>query len=223
MIKAVVFDLDDTLISEKEYMIGGFKAVASKISSDFNFDSFMMFLKIKQLSEKSYSNVFNRVLDFYGIKYDLSYINELVKVYRNHDTKVQFYNDIIPIIDELRKRKIKLGIITDGYKETQVNKLNQLNCSALFDSIIITDNFGREYWKPHKLPYIRVSKELGVSYNEMIYIGDNPSKDFSGANELGIKTIQITRINGIYRDNAVKAGYEAKAKIYDMRDLIYHI
>jgi putative hydrolase of the HAD superfamily len=223
MIKAVVFDLDDTLISEKEYMIGGFEAVANEVSRDFRIDGREIFLTIKRLSEESSKNVFNRLLDFYALEYDESYILQLVKTYREHDINIKFYKDVMPVLYVLKGRNIKLGIITDGYKEAQNKKIQSLNCSEIFDSIIITDELGREYWKPHRLSYERTALKLGVSYKEMIYVGDNISKDFIGANKLGIKTIQIIRENRIYGSNVLKGEYEASIKIFSMTDLLEYL
>lgn len=223
MIKAVVFDLDDTLISEKEYIRSGFKVVSKKIAIDNKLNEDIVFNKALELFEISSKEVFNRILDEFEIKYSKEYILELIKCYREHKPNIEFFEDVIPTINKLKKAGYKLGIITDGYKETQLAKLEALNCRNLFDEIIITDELGREFWKPHEKPYKMMAKKLDINLNEMIYIGDNVNKDFVTANKLGVITVYIDRKNAIYKDQTYKEGNKnmlAKFNIKKLRDII---
>ncbi|MPM66840.1 Pyrophosphatase PpaX [bioreactor metagenome] len=133
--------------------------------------------------------------------YDEDYIKSLLKIYRNHIPKINLYNDAKDIIDTLYNRNLKLGIITDGYVETQKNKLKVLNINNYFDYILITDELGKEYWKPHRKPYDIMKEQLNVCYEEMVYIGDNVSKDFVTPNKLGMKSIMINRMDRVYKNN----------------------
>ena len=62
MIKAVIFDLDDTLISESEYIKSGFESVSKEISNKYNLDYKDVVKKTNDLFSHSSKNVFNRVL-----------------------------------------------------------------------------------------------------------------------------------------------------------------
>ena len=174
---------------------------------------------MKELFAESTKNVFNRTLEYFHINYMNNEILELIDIYRNHKPKIKFFDDVIPTILELRRRGIKTGIITDGYKETQINKIEALNSRELFDEIIITDELGREFWKPHERSYKIMAKNLGVNFSEMIYVGDNEEKDFIGANKLGIYTSCIIRANGIYSKKLLDLGYKAKKYIYTLNML----
>lgn len=216
MIKAVVFDLDDTLISEKQYVKSGFKVVSNKISNDYNLDWEIVFNKMLELFEGESKEVFNRILDNFNIKCIKEYILELIKSYREHTPEIEFFNDVIPTITDLRNKGYKLGIITDGYKETQIRKIEVLKCRELFDEIIVTDEFGREFWKPHEKPYKLISERLGVNLDEMIYVGDNVTKDFVTANKLGLETFKIARDDRVYSSLDIGEEYLAK---YEIREL----
>ena len=159
----------------------------------------------------------------FNIKYKKEEVLYLVKEYREHKPNIEFYKDVIPTINKLRNNGYKLGIITDGYKETQNKKIDVLNCKTLFDEIIITDELGKEYWKPHERSYKLMSKKLNVDLSEMVYIGDNEAKDFVTANLLGVKTIRIERINGIYKENLLSNRYKAKYKLDCLEDLLYFL
>lgn len=219
MIKAIVFDLDDTLISEKEYVKSGFKVVSNKIAEDYGLNSEVVFNKMLELFEESAKEVFNRVLDSFNIKYTKEIIVELIKSYREHTPDIKFFDDVIPTINDLRNKGYKLGIITDGYKETQLRKIEVLKCRELFDEIIITDELGREFWKPHEKPYRLMSEKLSVKLENMIYIGDNVMKDFITANKLHIETICIERISGIYNQAKMNKEYLSRYKIKNLYGL----
>ena len=223
MIKAIVFDLDDTLISERDYIKSGFKYVSKIISDRYKLDNNEVYEVMRELFKESPKNVFNRVLDNFNIKYKKEEVLYLVKEYREHKPNIEFYKDVIPTINKLRNNGYKLGIITDGYKETQNKKIDVLNCKTLFDEIIITDELGKEYWKPHERSYKLMSKKLNVDLSEMVYIGDNEAKDFVTANLLGVKTIRIERINGIYKENLLSNRYKAKYKFDCLEDLLYFL
>ena len=220
MVKAVVFDLDDTLISERQYIESGFKVVSKFIGDKYNLDNDIVFECMNMLFEESSKEVFNRVLDSFKIKYSKEELLYLIKVYREHTPEIEFFEDVIPTLEMLREKGMKLGIITDGYKETQSRKIEVLKCKELFDEIIITDEFGREFWKPQEKSYKLIAERLGVKLNEMIYVGDNVAKDFVTANELGITSICIQRNNRIYKGLEVEDNkYLPKEKIINLREI----
>lgn len=219
MIKAVVFDLDDTLISEREYVLSGFNVVSKEISYRYNLDSSIVFKKMQELFNESSKEVFNRILEFFNVDYTKEEIIDLINIYRNHKPEIEFYDDVIPTLKELKDKGIKVGIITDGYKETQRRKLDVLKCNELFDEIIITDELGREFWKPHEKPYKMMAEKLGVELNEMAYIGDNVAKDFITANKIDICTIYIERKNGIYNDINNSSNYLSKYNINYLNEI----
>ena len=200
MVKVVVFDLDDTLISEKEYIRSGYLHVAGIIEDRFAMDKKQVFDELMSLFNVSPLNVFNRLYDKYQIKYSKEMILELVKEYRGHFPDIQFYNDVIPCLSELKKSGVKVGIITDGYAQAQRQKLKAVEADMYFDEIIVTDELGRDYWKPHPKAFEIIKERFGVSFDEMIYVGDNPGKDFYISTIYPIKTVRIFR-DGVHKDN----------------------
>ena len=220
MIKAVVFDLDDTLISEREYIKSGFNVVAEVLSEKYQLLQEDVFFKLMSLFQESPKNVFNRLLDFYQIDYTTEEIKELIVSYRHHLPNISLYEDAKFILNELSEKSLKLGVITDGYQVTQRNKLLSLGIDAYFDAIIVTDELGREFWKPHARPYELIKAQLDVEFNEMIYIGDNVSKDFVTAKKLGIKTIHIKRDEGVYIDLKYDEDYQADYQINSLEQVI---
>lgn len=219
MIKAVIFDLDDTLISEKEYVRSGFRQVAINISKEYNLDIDKVYELLLDTFEEDSKNVFNRVLDKLNISYEIDDIKKLVEIYRGHKPEIKLYDDAKYILDTLYKKGIKLGIITDGYKITQRNKLEALNIEDYFECIVVTDELGREFWKPHRKSYEIMKNKLKFDYDEMVYVGDNLSKDFVTANKLGMKTVFINRIEGVYSGVEIDDEYLASLEVTNLRKL----
>ena len=200
MIKAVVFDLDDTLVSEKEYIKSGYRHIAEVIGQRFNINKDQVYIDLFQLFRESPHNVFNRLYEKYHIEYSKEMIIDLVNEYRGHFPDVQYYDDVMQCLNELKVLGIKIGIITDGYAQAQRQKLKAVEADMYFDEIIVTDELGRDYWKPHPKAFEIIKERFGVSFDEMIYVGDNPGKDFYISTIYPIKTVRIFR-DGVHKDN----------------------
>lgn len=198
MIKLIVFDIDDTLYNELDYVKSGYKVVSEFLIKKYNIkDCYKKLIDLFCISSK---NVFNRLLDEEKIIYDSDDIFELVNIYRNHFPNIKISDDKIEVIKEL-KNNYKLAIVSDGNYSTQKLKSDALGLESFFDKIILTDKFGKEYWKPSNKAFELLSKKFNVSFEEMIYIGDNPNKDFYYS-FYGIRTIRFVNYLGIYfKDN----------------------
>ena len=200
MVKAVIFDLDDTLISEKEYIKSGYRHIAEVIGQRFNINKDQVYIDLFQLFRESPHNVFNRLYEKYQIEYSKEMIIDLVNEYRGHFPDVQYYDDVMQCLNELKVLGIKIGIITDGYAQAQRQKLKAVEADMYFDEIIVTDELGRDYWNPHPKAFEIIKERFGVSFDEMIYVGDNPGKDFYISTIYPIKTVRIFR-DGVHKDN----------------------
>lgn len=204
MIKAVIFDLDDTLVPEIEYVKSGFHFVSDLVARKTDFDKCKIYDMLMSLFYIDPKFVFNRLLNKLNIPYTESDISLLVEAYRNHEPELFFYDDVLPCLEELYRRGIKTGIITDGYITTQQRKLNVLNANKYFEQIIITEELGREYWKPHPKAFEIMVKILDVDFKEAIYVGDNPEKDFYIGNIYPIDTVRIVREGSLKNNNYYK-------------------
>jgi putative hydrolase of the HAD superfamily len=218
MVKAVVFDLDDTLISEKEYIKSGYRHIAGIIDDRFAIDKNEVFDDLMSLFEVSPLNVFNRLYDKYQIEYSKEMVLDLVNEYRGHFPDIQFYDDVLPCLLELKRSGIKVGIITDGYAIAQRQKLKAIHADEYFDEIIVTDELGREYWKPHPKAFELMKEKFKVNFDEIIYVGDNPEKDFYISRTYPIKTVRILR-DGVHSDKSYLKEIEADISIHHLQEI----
>jgi putative hydrolase of the HAD superfamily len=215
--KAIVFDLDDTLYKEADFVYGAFMEVAHYLSEKYRIDKDELYQSmIKLLSEKGRGSIFNDICDMYNLDED---IDSLVEIYRNSAPDISLYPDAELFLKHARG-KYKLGLLTDGLYYVQRNKIRLLGIEEYFDSIVVTDELGKDFWKPNTAPYIRIANELSVPLESMMYVGDNPKKDFYGAKKLGISTVRVIRTSGDYMNLKLDRAYEADIVIQNMNELI---
>lgn len=193
-LKAIIFDLDDTLYSEKEYVRSGFRAIADTLP------------QIKQMEEKLWQafeqkkSAIDEVLTAEGI-----YTDELkqkcLSAYRLQQPNIHLYEGTYELLQQFRVDGYKLGIITDGRPEGQRTKIKALGLDKLMDYIIITDELGGvKYRKPNKVAFIKMQETLDVAFEKMCYIGDNIKKDFIAPEMLGIRAIYFLNSDGLYNN-----------------------
>lgn len=208
MYKVVLFDLDDTLYLERDYVYSGYKVIANFIGEKYNLLSDDLYFKMIELSKESYSNVFNRLFNFYDIKIDNNELKKIIGIYKNHFPNIKLCKDSEKAINILLEKGIRLGLITDGDSIQQRNKINALKIEKYFEKIIITDELApnREFWKPNKKAFEIMVDFFKEEPRNMLYIGDNLNKDPFGALEVGINFKQIKRKDSI--------SYYEKSKYY---------
>lgn len=217
-IKSLVFDLDDTLYCETDFVLSGFKAVDQWLCQRYHFYGFYSCAHhLFNMGERKF--IFNKSLELLNVTFNQNEILELVEVYRSHDPVIQLFDDAKWVLDSINYTT-KLGLITDGYLMTQKNKVKALNIEERFHTIIYSDSFGRDNWKPSIVPYQNASIGLQCLHNECVYIGDNLSKDFITAKKLGWKTVHINRLDGIYSNSKVDPDYQAHYQINNLRELL---
>ena len=218
--KAIIFDLDDTLILEKDYVRSGYQAVSKVLESKLQMKSSMIDQLLWQLFEDDSKQVFNRFFDYLQISYEISDIKNLIKIYREHKPKIELLEDAKETIQILKSRSIKLGIISDGYSITQRNKVEAIGADKIFDKVILTDELGQEFWKPDKKAFELMQQEFQVPFEEMIYVGDNPLKDFYVKKYIPIMTARIYRKDGVYKDREYRENIKEDYSLNSLKELL---
>jgi putative hydrolase of the HAD superfamily len=218
MIKAIIFDLDDTLYNEREFVFGAFKEVSDYLADKYKLNETIVYEDIIQIfKEYGRGKIFNMICEKYSIDENIS---ELIKIYRESKPLLNLYKDAEEILLWLKANNYKIGLITDGMSMVQWNKIDALRLKSRVNSIVVSDDLGKDYWKPHEKPYRECIKVLGIREDECMYVGDNPNKDFIGARKLNISTIRIIREAGDHMKVSLEEAYEADYKINSLKDII---
>jgi len=195
--QAIIFDLDDTLYPEREYVLSGFAAVAEWAEEQFGLTRDESFATLRRLYEDGVrGRTFNLWLQAQGLE-EARWVPELVRVYREHTPHIALFPGIILLLNQLHS-VCRLGLLTDGYLAVQRRKVASLNIAECFQAIVYSDEFGREAWKPSPIPFLAVTDRLGVAPEATVYVADNPAKDFIGARELGMHTLWARYSQGDY-------------------------
>jgi len=206
-VKAIIFDLDDTLYPEWAYAFSGFDAVAAAFR-DLLGDPATAAGEMRRLFDTEHRpRVFNAILRERGLRdaggEQSTSVKELVErmiaTYRKHAPTISLHADADEVLTRLGAR-YKLGLITDGPAVSQWAKIDALGLRGRLDEIIITAELGSQHAKPHPRAFELMAERLGVTPTACVYVADNPAKDFVAPNALGWTTVRIVRPDGIYRD-----------------------
>jgi len=218
-IKGLILDLDDTLYPEIDYIKSGFHAVSRYVATNHDDeDTFYSYLL------RNYTNGVGRK-NFNLLKkdFDLDCSEEiLIKIFRKHEPRIECFPDALHFLKSYTK-KIPLILLTNGSKTSQNLKIDSLGVRKYFHSIYITDEYGKDFWKPSSRIYHRIVKECGIEASSIGVIGDNPARDFIAPNRMNMETIRISRPSNIFfslRNNGISSAKYTLSNFDELTHLI---
>jgi putative hydrolase of the HAD superfamily len=177
----VVFDLDDTLYAERDFVRSGFRAVARAIERQTGKNYLPV---LTEWLEAKQDDPFGRLVADYGLAIDKA---ALVQTYRNHLPDLKLSEPVARLLDGLRVSGKALGILTDGRSVTQRNKIRALGLERWINTIVISEEFGSS--KPDERNYRHFERLYPM--RRCVYVGDNLAKDFITPNHLGWQTVCV--------------------------------
>ncbi|WP_276353620.1 HAD family hydrolase [Cohnella caldifontis] len=213
----IVFDLDDTLYEEITFVRSGFRAVAAYLHRRFGIhpeESYAEMIEI--LDAEGRGRVFDRMLALHN-RLSVQLTKECLAVYRSHEPAIALAADAVKCLEQLAA--FPIYIVTDGNKLVQRRKLQAL---GLLDDprirrCFITRRFGVRNEKPSPYCFLKICELERANPEDVIYIGDNPNKDFVGIKPLGFRTVRILR--GAYAKLRMRETHEADRQIRDLAEL----
>jgi len=190
MFKAIIFDLDDTLIDFRErkkvLITASVKAmIKAGLHEKFNslhkeFTAFYWDIGIED------QNIFEKFfVKKYG-KVDYRVMAHAIIAYRLANVPLlKPYPDVIKVLKILKRKGIKLAVLSDAPRMNAHIRLVEVGLDGIFDVIITKDDVGEI--KPSPLGFKMILERLGVEASDCLMVGDNPSRDVVGAKNAGIK------------------------------------
>lgn len=195
--KAILFDLDDTLYNQREWLSGAFLLAGQCLEDELGVPALRAQAKLLDLSAKygsSSGNLFNRLLASYDIAEDPVLIEALVRrFYEYCPPKLPTYPGVFKTLRGIRSAGLVCGVITNGRSEVQRSKINALGIAEFFTVVLVSGDFGDAWKKPSSRMYREALVELGMEGSECVYVGDNPGIDFVPAREAGYYTVRVRK------------------------------
>jgi putative hydrolase of the HAD superfamily len=189
MLQAIIFDLDDTLFEEGDFVISGFRAVAKKIaeSAGAATEDVFQFL-LKEYRENGRGKIFNVAFRQYGISDSQDQVESFVQLYRRHLADISLYPGVESLLMRL-KNNYRLAIVTDGAVEMQSNKIRALGLHQLVDHVVYCWNIG--YPKPDPKGCSAAIEHFDILPSQAMVIGDHPLNDIYVGKRIGTLTARV--------------------------------
>jgi len=209
MIKAVIFDLDNTLIDFLKM-----KRMACSEAVDAMIDAGLKIRKDKALKELyalygvygiEYQEIFQKFLKKVSGKIDYRILAYAIVAYRR--VKNGFlapYPGAKQVLIRLRENRLKLAIVSDAPRLQAWLRLSSMRLDDFFDVVVALEDTGKQ--KPSKLPFSAALKKLNVNPGECLMVGDNPGKDIKGAKLMGMRTCHA-KYGLTYKADSFKADF----------------
>lgn len=202
-LKAVFFDIDDTLYSTSQFSkLARINAVKAMVSMGLRMKEEECLRELDEVVREfssNYQHHFEKFLlrvgeDAYRGLNPAVLVASAVMAY--HDTKfkqLQPFDDVRPVLEALGMTDLRVGVITMGPQIKQAEKLLRLDLIGCFDpgAIFISDQIG--IGKPNVKLYMKACRSLGIWPVEAMYVGDNPPNDVDPPNQLGMATVLVRR------------------------------
>lgn len=201
----IVFDLDDTLLDTRSFIKSAFDAVASYLSPILRESVDTIRAELLLRFERNESRVFDKYLKEKGV-FSRYLVSECVRIYRNHDYKITLFPEAVSCLN--RFRSFPLYVVTDGNKLVQKRKFEALGLSRYIKKCLCTYAYGLRHAKPSPYCFLKICIWEKTDPSDIVYIADNPEKDFVGIKPLGFKTVRVLtgRHAGVIVDPSFDAG-----------------
>lgn len=212
-IKAVIFDLDDTLIdwSKQESLLAGSgrwhvdqlhahltKQGHTLPTTDEFYTTYRQHIVNAWAEAKkvwggvNFANCITQILQSFDIVIPENEQKELLRAYAWHPVKgVEPYEDTFEVLDYLKNNHYKIGLVTNSMFPMWMRdiELEHYGLMTYLDARITSGDTG--YMKPHPAIYWRMLGLLDLMPHEAIFVGDRPTNDIVGANEVGLVSVWI--------------------------------
>jgi HAD superfamily hydrolase (TIGR02253 family) len=218
MIKAVVFDLDNTLV---DFMAMKKQSIDAAIGAMIDAGLKLSREEIQQRIDKIYQE---RGMEFQSVFDQLLY-DEFKKVnhkilsagavaYRRaREAALVPYPHVYSTLMDLLKMGMKLGVVSDAPSKEAWLRLTYLNFHHIFDHIVTFEDTGVR--KPNPEPFKKILQLLHVEPSSALMVGDWAERDVVGASKVGMKTV-FARYGDVFETKESNADYE----VNDIAELI---
>lgn len=214
--RAILFDMDDTLLDWLSAVHAGWGVACAEVAPGLGGDA----VSLREATERegalfwadeaaatsyrtrpldSRREISRRALLAEGLD-DRPADQLALRAFEETTARIVLFADAIETLDALRGEGYRLGMVTNGSRETQREKIARRDLARHFDAIVIEGEFGRG--KPDPAVFAHALAGVGASPDEAWMVGDNLYADIGGACSAGIHSVWIHRERLQFPDDA---------------------
>ncbi len=218
MIKAIVFDLDNTLV---DFMKMKRRAIEEAIPAMIDSGLNVTYAEANKIIDEiyheqgiEYQQVFDVFLTRVLKKIDYKILSAGIVAYRKaREASLIPYPHVYPTLHQLMKMGIKMGILSDAPVKEAWLRLAYLNFHHMFDEVVTFEDTGER--KPNSAPFLMIMKKMDLKPEQALMVGDWAERDIEGARKVGMKTA-FARYGDTFNTKEHNAEYE----LSDIQELI---
>jgi len=213
MIKAVIFDLDGTLLnrdaSVHKFIASQYDRLNEWIGNIPKEKYIWRFIELDCRGYVWKDKVYQQMVEEFKIT-EISWERLL------EDYQSEFYQSCVPFtnvlstLECLRSHSIKLGMITNGKGRFQMDNIKALGIENYFDAILISEWEGVK--KPNPDIFLKALDRMNVSPLESMYVGDHPENDVIAAKNVGMA--------GVWKKDFQWKNVEADYIVEDLKEVL---
>jgi putative hydrolase of the HAD superfamily len=230
MLRAIFFDIDDTLYSTSEFSeIARANAIDAMVAAGLALPRQQLLVELEEVIREfsaNYEHHFDKLLLRIPRRYYKG-VNPAILVAAGviayHETKVRQlapYEDAIEVLRLLSRTDLILGIITEGLEVKQAEKLLRMRITPYLspNALFISNQLGIS--KPNPKLYQRACSDLNIKPSETMYVGDNPRYDIDPPNVMGMITVRMRRGGKHQNDEGETQPHREVQNFWDLLDYL---
>ena len=217
-IACIVLDLDDTLFLERDYVYSGFAAVDEFVSSVHGVTGFGEVCS--RLFEKGVrGDTFDQAAKELGFPWTSMSKDTLIAVYRNHEPKLSLRADVRKALETLGS-SYRVMVLSGGNPVAQRLKLEALALNDWVESAVFAGDWGEAFDKPHERAWLEIEARSGLSGDQLVYVADNPVKDWPACARLGWEFVRVRLPGAVYAAIATPEGVVEVSSVVEVPELL---
>lgn len=206
LIKAVLFDLDGTLVDQKSASEPAVREWATELGvhgtdvvDRWRIISSRHYERYQRREITFQEQRRERVREFLGSEFEAREADELFSGYLwRYEERWSIFPDAIPCLERARSAGLSLGVLTNGDRTQQMQKIYRFRLADHFDEIVCSSDLSRG--KPHSDAFDAAVSALGHAPSMTLMVGDDIHNDARGAIRAGLAAVLLDR-DGTFDDS----------------------
>ena len=188
--RAVIFDLDDTLYERDQFVQSGFAAVADALERRYNLPAPWMLATLRRARVRGHAG---RELQALCADHGLpaSLVPELVEVVRRHEPALTLGSVATAVLAQMRADGWRVAVLTNGLPATQRAKAEALGLEARVDAVLYAEEHAPG-GKPSRAAFEAALAAVAVPASRAVFVGDDLVRDIQGGRSAGLFTIRVS-------------------------------